>query len=771
MLAMILLVMPLLVAGITTPHPTEVTSDLIHTPTRVATMSYVGHAPFVISNDSALHNAALDESWPGSGTEAEPYIIEGYNITSDMDCFDFDDVSLYFEIRDCYLNAVTPDSGRGISMSNVSNGLVADTFIQNKYEGIRITGSSHNRIRNCTILLGSDAGIWVQQSNDTLIEESEVKNFESGIIIYETNFTTIMNSDIHDNVAGIGVVSSRNCTLEANDIHKNGPDGNGIYLMEVDYSSVISNTIHSNSPGGLYMLVCQFTNISDNHFYNASSYAIYLEVCENNTVKENNIHGNGWWPIYPYPKCGILLEESYDNVIEDNQIWNNTENGIYVDGANDANIAGNTIFNNTDFGIQGIGADNITVIGNEIYRNGWDTAEEFSGGILNSKGGDWLIEGNNVWNNSHYGITIDNCTESNTIIGNIIWNASIAGIYVQNSFYVISTENTVFQCQYGIQLASIWTNVTSNIIYDNEIGIYVQALIGSFIFDNDIGWNDANAINEFTNDDSYWHDNVSIGNWWHDYSGTGNYSIFTEFSTTPYDVYPQRNMNVTASTPNAHELISVGNEMIWPAFAHNPLNFSLMVNGSLSDNLDWDGNDITLNVDLFGVGYHELELVVYHVSGHSLSASSSVTVTDLTAPSWIVGPSDQQINEGDLLSVQFSAEDESGIINWWVNDTVNFHIDATGFLTNNTALTVGDYGLRVSVNDTFGNSINYEIRIRVLYVPPVTTTTTTTITNTTSTTTTPAPSPLDETTLMLLLGGGGLGVIIILVIMLRKRGG
>ena len=770
MLAMILLVMPLLATGITTSHPTEVTSDLIHTPTRVATMSYVGHAPFVISNDSALHNAALDESWSGSGTEAEPYIIEGYNITSDMDCFDFDNVSLYFEIRDCYLDAVTPDSGRGIIMGNVSNGLVADTFIQNKYEGIRITGSSNNRIQNCTILLGSDHGIWVLQSNDTFVEDSEVKNCEMGISVYESNFTTIMNSQIHDNAAGISAISLRNCTFEANDIH-NSLDYNGISLLDVDYSSVVSNTIHSNNPGGIYMLACQFTIISENHFYNASDHAIYIDECENNTVRQNNIHDNGWRSVYPLPECGILLGESYDNVIEDNQIWNNAESGIHVDRANDANITGNVIFNNTGYGISAYAADNITVTSNEIYWNGWDTADEFSGGILNSEGRDWWIEGNSVWNNSHYGLTLDNCTESNTVIGNTIWNASIVGIYVYVSNYVSVTENTVFQCQYGIRLATAGTNVTSNIIYDNDVGIYSIALINSLIYDNDIGWNDANAINEYTDAGSYWHDNVSIGNWWHDYSGTGNYSIFTEFSTTPYDIYPQRNMNVTASTPNAHELISVGNEMVWPAFARNPLNFSLMVNGSLSDNLEWDGNDITLNVDLFGVGYHELELLVYHVSGHSFSASSSVTVTDLTAPSWIVGPSDQQINEGDLLSVQFSAEDESGIISWWVNDTVNFHIDATGLLTNNTALTVGDYGLRVSVNDTSGNSIDYEIRIRVLYVPPVTTTTTTTITNTTSATTTPAPSPLDETTMMLLLGGGGLGVIIILVIMLRKRGG
>ncbi|MFX0108999.1 MAG: hypothetical protein ACFE7R_11995, partial [Candidatus Hodarchaeota archaeon] len=152
-------------------------------------------------------------------------------------------------------------------------------------------------------------------------------------------------------------------------------------------------------------------------------------------------------------------------------------------------------------------------------------------------------------------------------------------------------------------------------------------------------------------------------------------------------------------------------------------------------------------------------------------------VQDTTEPSWIVRPSDQAIDEGEALHVQFSAEDLSGIDTWWVNDTTNFHIDNTGLLTNNTVLPMGDYGLRVSVNDTYGNVNDYEIRIRILFVPPVTTTTTTTTTTATTTTTTttttptsPTPTiPVDFDFLVLVLGGIGAVILIVVIVVIMKR--
>lgn len=156
--------------------------------------------------------------------------------------------------------------------------------------------------------------------------------------------------------------------------------------------------------------------------------------------------------------------------------------------------------------------------------------------------------------------------------------------------------------------------------------------------------------------------------------------------------------------------------------------------------------------------------------------SDAIFTIDHNPPDWIVGPSDQVINHGERLAVQFSATDISGVDSWWTNDTVHFTINETGYLTDNMELEVGNYGLDVFVNDTLGHNRNYQIRIRVLYVAPTTTTTdtttetTTTTEPTTSTTTTGGePGGFDTTTIIIIVAGAA-GVIIIIIIIIKKKG-
>ena len=133
---------------------------------------------------------------------------------------------------------------------------------------------------------------------------------------------------------------------------------------------------------------------------------------------------------------------------------------------------------------------------------------------------------------------------------------------------------------------------------------------------------------------------------------------------------------------------------------------------------------------------------------------------------------------GRLSEPRCRSSDISGVDMYWVNDTLNFHISESGVLTNNTVLSIGDYGLRVYVNDTYGNINDYEIRIRVLFVPEPTSTigstttieTSTTTTTTATTTSSTIPVTYDPTTLLLIAGvGGGIVIILVIVIIAKKR--
>jgi hypothetical protein len=225
--------------------------------------------------------------------------------------------------------------------------------------------------------------------------------------------------------------------------------------------------------------------------------------------------------------------------------------------------------------------------------------------------------------------------------------------------------------------------------------------------------------------------------------------------------------------------------MEFEAYALNPSAYEVYANGSLFDSGSWVGGNVTIDADGLEAGYNIIEFRAIHISGNFESAFSSATVTDLTPPTWIVRPHDELLRLNQALSQQLEAHDESGIGDWYVNDTLNFAISETGLLTNNTVLAMGDYGLRVYVEDVFGNVQDWEIRIRVYpstttaTTPSTSTTLSTETTSTTETQTTTSipssssptttPTSGDITTTIIIIVVGGVVVIIIIVIRFRKR--
>ncbi|MHA2401984.1 MAG: right-handed parallel beta-helix repeat-containing protein, partial [Candidatus Kariarchaeaceae archaeon] len=441
--------------------------------------------------------------------------------------------------------------------------------------------------------------------------------------------------------------------------------------------------------------------------------------------------------------------------IVENSIWNNTPAGVSMTFSNDIEIINNEIFDNVEHGIYAFEAHEITVSENQINGNGWSSSNPIElSGIRLWVGTFWWIEGNQIFNNTINGIELygDNCT----IVGNEVYDNDEAGILVSESYENIIHENIVHDNQYGIFVTNIRTNITSNIVYDNDFGIALSYSGDCWIYGNDIGWNGVNGFENETFSDMVimWYDNVTEhGNHWSDYSGTGVYDISNGSTIINSDLYPEQSMNVSAAESIEYEITSTENLMEWPAYALHPLRLVVYANDSIKTAVLWDGGNIIINMYAFDAGYYILEIVVYHISGHGLSAFSSVNVSDLTPPEWIIEPSDQEVEVGTPLSVQFSAEDWSGIGGWAVNDTTNFTIDSTGLLTNSSTLPIGVYGLTIEVWDVFGNTETIEITVVVFFIPPTT------------------PPPGGELgTLILAVGLGGAGfAIIVVVVIIRKE--
>jgi len=91
--------------------------------------------------------------------------------------------------------------------------------------------------------------------------------------------------------------------------------------------------------------------------------------------------------------------------------------------------------------------------------------------------------------------------------------------------------------------------------------------------------------------------------------------------------------------------------------------------------------------------------------------SNSVTIIDITPPSFNQTPANQVVEFGSALALDVNASDLA-FNNYFINDTTNFRISAsTGLLENLTDLGLGILYLNISANDTSGNINSTEITV------------------------------------------------------------
>jgi hypothetical protein len=119
------------------------------------------------------------------------------------------------------------------------------------------------------------------------------------------------------------------------------------------------------------------------------------------------------------------------------------------------------------------------------------------------------------------------------------------------------------------------------------------------------------------------------------------------------------------------------------------------------------------NATSLPVDDYALTIRVFDHINNMLQAIITVSVVDTTDPSWVIAPTDQEVNYLETFSYQLEAFDLSPLTNWNVNDTAHFTINANGLITNNSILELGIYGLSVNVSDPYGNTLENEFRIIV----------------------------------------------------------
>ncbi|MHA1352254.1 MAG: NosD domain-containing protein [Candidatus Heimdallarchaeaceae archaeon] len=253
---------------------------------------YIVHSPIEINSEEDFAKFGF----PGSGTEADPYIIENYAIsTGDTE----------------YL-----ENSCGIVIRYVSSFvIIRNCFIQGYEVGI----SSETRkggaiVENCTLLYNCD-GVLIHQSGESLIFYNYVANNSGfGILVSESSNVTITeNTCVTNCIANIGVRDNTKIKISYNSLEKPTNDWAACLWSSGNNEVVISNNLILKATGdGIYLENCNNVVINDNKIYNSNNFAISYGFAVSNSLVYNNL-------FYRTGLGGVRIGEKGDyNIVYNN---------------------------------------------------------------------------------------------------------------------------------------------------------------------------------------------------------------------------------------------------------------------------------------------------------------------------------------------------------------------------------------------------------------------------------------------------------------------
>lgn len=176
--------------------------------------TYINHPPIEILSDAAF----LGYSFPGNGSNNNPFIIEGYNITSsENSAIKISHTNSHFIIQDCLINCeflgialeyVSPgtskifrnvilsntDGGGGIALRHMSNCIIEQNTCYNFVQGIHIDDVDNCIFHNNIIKDSTYQGINIRYSNSNNITNNLIINSKQhGIAIVGESANNIIH--------------------------------------------------------------------------------------------------------------------------------------------------------------------------------------------------------------------------------------------------------------------------------------------------------------------------------------------------------------------------------------------------------------------------------------------------------------------------------------------------------------------------------------------------------------------------------------------------
>lgn len=274
--------------------------------------------------------------------------------------------------------------------------------------------------------------------------------------------------------------------------------------------------------------------------------------------------------------------------------------------------------------------------------------------------------------------------------GNYTWNCLVADIEGTTDW----GENRTLRPDLTDPVLSIITPAVDSFTID--INLDVNYSVSDFTLDSCWYSNDSMAVNITLVNCTNITDVVWI-------EGPHNITVWANDSKNHLSI-ESVNFTVDLTNPVFTSLVNQTNEYA-TALGYNintsDTNFDCFaVNDTTNFRINCSG--FLKNNTLLSLGMYHLNITINDSAGNVNSSLMWVNVSDTIAPDFS-SFTNRTIYDWDGLNYNLNATDAHGVSCFSVNDTINFKINCSGNLENNTFLGAGLYWLNVSINDSSSN--------------------------------------------------------------------
>ena len=301
----------------------------------------------------------------------------------------------------------------GIYLGGACDSEVIDNTITELYAGNGITlgylglspKGTYTFIDNNTILGCKRHGISIElASNNTITRNTINGNGENGIMFFASSSNLVELNDIHFNIWDGIMIDGRSRSNEyySNNIFENDI---GISVFNSSFNEFVDNRIDISKTHGMFVVKSDSLLVKSNLIGSSWRNGIEIRESSNLQIISNHFGANSRaTELYPELLGAGIYADTFNGIIENNDLWENHYYGIYVNRGSSIQINNNHVSGSGYTGISLHSISDITIYSNTLVRNSGN-------GIYLRSSNNSLIQTNIFSVNHQYGVNIDYTSE------------------------------------------------------------------------------------------------------------------------------------------------------------------------------------------------------------------------------------------------------------------------------------------------------------------------------------------------------------------------